>query len=96
MLASRDDANSCVTNTNQIKVSMNNMKTMIDHVSDITAQIATASEEQNVVTNEIAENIKTISQISQQNTHNAQNVNQHSLTIDDTAKRLEELSSTFR
>jgi len=96
MLVSRDEANECVSATNEAKLSMNNIKSMIDHVSDITAQIATAAEEQSVVANEINQNIYTIDNISKQNTQSAEHVNQNSIEVNDNALKLEALSSTFR
>ncbi|WP_076417571.1 methyl-accepting chemotaxis protein [Colwellia sp. UCD-KL20] len=96
MLVSRDDANNCVANTNEAKQKMNSIKSMIDNVSDITAQIATAAEEQSVVANEINQNICTIDNISKQNTESAEQVNKHSIKVNENANALEALSSTFR
>ena len=96
MLTSRDDANDCVINTNEAKSSMNNIKSMVDHVSDITAQIATAAEEQSVVANEINQNIYAIDTIAKQNTESAENVNTNSIKVNENAIALEGLSSTFR
>jgi PAS domain S-box-containing protein len=96
MLLSRDDANDCVVNTKNAKLSMNNIKSMVDNVSDITAQIATAAEEQSVVANEINQNIHTIDNISKQNTQSAENVNDNSIKVNENAVVLEGLSSTFR
>ena len=96
MLTSRDDANDCVINTNDAKSSMNNIKTMVEHVSDITAQIATATEEQSVVANEINKSIYTIDNIAKKNTESAENVNENSTKVQENAIALEGLSSTFR
>jgi methyl-accepting chemotaxis protein len=96
MLASRDEANECVSATDEAKSSMNNIKLMVDHVSDITAQIATAAEEQSVVANEINQNIYTIDNISKQNTESAEHVNENSISVNNNALKLEGLSSTFR
>lgn len=96
MLVSRDDANNCVNNTNEAKLGMNNIKTMVDNVSDITAQIATAAEEQSAVANEINLNIHILGRISKQNTESAEGVNKNSIKVNENANALEELSSTFR
>ncbi|XPF93209.1 methyl-accepting chemotaxis protein [Colwellia sp. RE-S-Sl-9] len=96
MLVSRDDANNCVLNTNEAKSSMNSIKSMIDNVSNITAQIATAAEEQSAVANEINKNIHAIDIISKQNTESAENVNESSIKVNENANALEALSSTFR
>ncbi len=96
MLLSRDEANDCVATTGEAKSSMHNIKSMVDHVSDITAQIATAAEEQSVVANEINQNIYTIDNISKQNTESAGSVNESSIKVNNNAVKLEGLSSTFR
>ncbi|WP_426359368.1 methyl-accepting chemotaxis protein [Pseudocolwellia sp. HL-MZ19] len=96
MLLSRDNANQCVVSTNDTKLRMNNIKSMIDNVSNITAQIATAAEEQSVVADEINKNIYTIESISKQNTESAEHVNENSTQMSKSADELEGLSSTFR
>ncbi|WP_426369428.1 hypothetical protein [Pseudocolwellia sp. HL-MZ7] len=96
MLVSSDDANQCVVSTNDAKSRMNNIKSMIDNVSNITAQIATAAEEQSVVADEINKNIYTIESISKQNTESAEHVNENSTQMSKSADELEGLSSTFR
>ncbi|MDO7085309.1 PAS domain-containing methyl-accepting chemotaxis protein [Pseudocolwellia sp. AS88] len=96
MLLSRDNANQCVVSTNDTKSRMNNIKSMIDNVSNITAQIATAAEEQSVVADEINKNIYTIESISKQNTASAEHVDENSTQMTKNADELEGLSSTFR
>jgi PAS domain S-box-containing protein len=96
MLLSRDDAESCVVDTNQAKESMDSIKAMMDEMGDITAQIATAAEEQSVVSNEINQNVLTIDSISQQNTEIAQQVNESGNEVNGSAEEIESLSSTFK
>lgn len=96
MLTSRDDANLCVQDTATAKSNMDKIKTMIDEISDITSQIATATEEQSVVADQVNQNIHAIDSISKENTTSAEKVNESSIAIQDNAQSLESLSSTFR
>ena len=65
-------------------------------MADITAQIATAAEEQTVVANEINKNVLSIDNISLQNTEIAQQVHESGNYLNDSAIEIESLSSTFR
>jgi len=96
MLVSRDDATQCIVSTNEAKSRMDSIKSMIDVVSDITAQISTASEEQSIVAEEINKSIYTIEDISKQNKASAEHLNKSSLQMTKSAEELEALSSTFR
>jgi len=75
---------------------MDSIKSMMDEMADITAQIATAAEEQTVVANEINKNVLSIDDISQQNTVIAQQVHDSGNNVNDSAVDIELLSSTFR
>ncbi|GHE97275.1 methyl-accepting chemotaxis protein [Thalassotalea profundi] len=96
MLTSRDNANICVEDALIAKTNMDKVKVMVDTISGITAQIATATEEQNVVAEQINENIHSIDNISRANTSSAETVTQNSTAVKGNAKSLELLSSTFR
>ncbi len=96
MLKSKEDASNSVERTLSAKTSINNVKLMVDNVSDISAQIATAAEQQSVVASEINKSIHTIDDISKQNTESAENANTNSVKVNKNASDLENLSSTFR
>ena len=96
MLASRDDAELCVADSTQSKDSMENIKSMMDEITDVTAQIATASEEQSAVANEINQSVHHIDNISKENVNNAEHVNTHGQNVNEKAQELEKLSATFR
>jgi len=49
------------------KEKLQNINGMVDHISDMTAQIATASEEQSAVADEVSRNINDINMASEQN-----------------------------
>ena len=96
MLTSRDDAESCNKDASEAKVSMDNIIEMMNDMSDLTAQIATATEEQSVVANEITKNVHNIDDISGQNTRIAEQVNLSGIKVNEKSHALESLSSTFR
>lgn len=96
MLSSRDDAQTCASDANEAKVGMDRIKALMDEMTDITGQIATATEEQSAVATEISNNVHKIDDISKENTQIAEQVNQYGIRVNDTAETLESLSSTFR
>lgn len=96
MLASKDDAESCVNDSSAAKSSMDSITSMMDDMTDITAQIATATEEQSAVANEISQNVHKIDAISKQNTEISEIVNNNGIKVNQNAEALESLSSTFR
>ncbi|WP_448565798.1 methyl-accepting chemotaxis protein [Thalassotalea ganghwensis] len=96
MLLSRDDANHCVQDTHQAQESMATIKTMVDEISGITAQIATATEEQSVVADQVSQSIHAIDDIAKNNTASAEAVSHNGEKVKENADGLEELASTFR
>lgn len=96
MLISRDNANSCNEDTNNAKLSMDNITNLMTSMSDLTAQIAAATEEQSAVANEINQNVHNIDTISKQNTEIAKEVNDSGLEVNEKSYNLQSLSSTFR
>ncbi|MBL4817338.1 MAG: chemotaxis protein, partial [Shewanella sp.] len=65
-------------------------------VSDMAAQIATATEEQSVVANQINQSIVEISDISKNNAVLAQKVNASGVEVNVNASLIDALSTTFR
>jgi len=65
-------------------------------INDMTAQIATAVEEQSVVTNEISQNIQQISDISHQTATGASETVKASEMLAEQAETLKELADTFK
>lgn len=96
MLSSRDEAEMCVNDTTKSKQSMDSIKAMMDEMTDITAQIATATEEQSAVANEINQSVHHIDNISKESVNNAEKVNGHGHKVTENSRALEKLSSTFR
>jgi aerotaxis receptor len=96
MLASKGNAEECSEDTVKIKQAMNNIIVNVNDVSDMTAQIATAAEEQSVVANEINRNVITIDIISTNNAELAQKVNSTGIEVNRNAEVIENLSQTFK
>ncbi|MCJ8303722.1 methyl-accepting chemotaxis protein [Shewanella sp.] len=96
MLASKVNAEECSADTVKIKSVMDNIITNVNDVSDMAAQIATATEEQSVVANQINQSIVEISDISKNNAVLAQKVNASGVEVNVNASLIDTLSTTFR
>jgi len=96
MLASKANAEECSEDTIKIKQAMSNIITDIDDVSDMTAQIATATEEQSVVADQINQSVLTIDNISKNNAVLAQQVNAGGVEVNKSAELINALSATFK
>jgi aerotaxis receptor len=96
MLASKINAEECSEDTVKIKQGMNNIIVNVNDVSDMTAQIATAAEEQSVVANEINRSVITIDGISTSNAELAQRVNSNGIEVNKSAEIIGKLSETFK
>ncbi|GAW97676.1 MULTISPECIES: methyl-accepting chemotaxis protein [Colwellia] len=96
MLASKTNAEECSQDTMKITVAMENVITNVNMVSDMTAQIATATEEQSVVANQINQSIITIDGISKNNADLAEQVNNCGIEVNKSAELIEGLSTTFK
>ena len=78
-----------------IKQAMQGIIDNIQGVNDMTAQIATASEQQSVVAEQITQGIHNIDNISQRNTLLAAEVASKSTEVNRNAEAIEELSTNF-
>lgn len=96
MLTSKINAEECSEDALKIKQTMSSIVTNINDVSDMTAQVATATEEQSVVTNQINESILTIDDISKNNAILAQQVNSNGIEVNKNAALIDTLSTTFK
>ena len=96
MLTSKDNAEECNRESTQIKQTIADITEMMNGVGDITAQIATATEQQNLVAGQITQSIHTIDDISRENTQRAQQVNEHGLGVHHSAAEIDALSATFK
>jgi methyl-accepting chemotaxis protein/aerotaxis receptor len=62
----------------------------------MTAQIATAAEEQSVVANQITHSVYTIDNISKENSKLATQVNNYGIAVNKSAEDLDKLNATFK
>lgn len=96
MLASKSNADQCSEDTLKIKLAMESIMSSVDNVSDMTAQIATATEEQSVVSSEINQSIIKIDEISNNNALLAKKVNESGVGVSENAAIIDALSATFK
>lgn len=96
MLVNKANAEKCSEDTVNIKFGMESIITNVIGVSDMTAQIATATEEQSVVANQINQSILNIDEISQNNAVLAQKVNKTGVEVYENAAAIDALSATFK
>jgi len=96
MLTSKNNAEECYEDSSKIKQTMENIIVHVNDVSDMTAQIATAAEEQSVVANQITHSVHTIDDISERNVILSEQVNSYGIAVNKSAEDIEKLSSTFK
>ena len=96
MLASKANAEECSEDSTKIKQAMENIIGNVNDVSDMTAQIATAAEEQSVVANQITHSVHTIDDLSKKNTILASQVNNYGIAVNKSAEDIGKLSTTFK
>ncbi len=95
MLKNKTNADECSAESKTIKQAMQDIIDNIQNVNDMTAQIATASEQQSVVAEQITQGIHNIDAISQKNTKLAGEVSNKSIEVNSNAEAIEELSTNF-
>lgn len=95
MLSSKSDAEASSQEAQQALLAIDNITQQIGRLSDISSQIATATEQQSVVADEISQNVHVIEDISHKNTDIVDNVHKLGKTVNDNAQALNRLSSTF-
>ena len=95
MLENKNNADECSADSKNIKQAMQDIINNIQNVNDMTAQIATASEQQSVVAEQITQGIHNIDNISQRNTQLAGQVSSKSIEVNKNAEEIGELSTNF-
>lgn len=95
MLASKENAQECSKDTIKINKTMDRIINNVVQVSDMTAQIATATEEQSVVADQINQSVYTIDGISKNNANLAEKVNNCGIEVNKSAEVIGRLSTTF-
>ncbi|SEL18164.1 methyl-accepting chemotaxis sensory transducer with Pas/Pac sensor [Colwellia chukchiensis] len=95
MLANKSHADDCSVQSKSIKQAMYSIIENIQNVNDMTAQIATASEQQSVVAEQITQGVHDISNISKHNTQLASAVSTKSVEVNHSAEKIAQLSENF-
>ena len=96
MLVNKANAEDCSADSSKIKQTMEVIVNNVSDVSNMTAQIATAAEEQSVVANQITRSVYIIDDISKQNSILANQVHNYGSEVNKCAEDIEKLSSTFK
>lgn len=96
MLVNKTHAEDCSADSSKIKQTMDIIVNNVCDVSDMTAQIATAAEEQSVVANQITRSVDLIDDISKQNSKLANQVHNYGIAVNKSAEEIDKLSTTFK
>lgn len=95
MLSNKNNADECSADSKKIKTAMEGIIENIQNINDMTAQVASASEQQSTVAEKITQGIKDIDHISQRNTELAGKVSEKSIEVNKNAEAIEGLSTNF-
>jgi methyl-accepting chemotaxis protein/aerotaxis receptor len=95
MVESKGNANRCNEESIEAKKSIDDILSKMNALSDATTQIATATEEQSVVSHQITVSVHTISDLSKKNTEIAKHVNENGTQVNHNVKIIEKMSTTF-
>ncbi len=86
----------CEESTHSSSLLMKEVSKMMNEVTDFSAQIATAAEEQGVVAEEINRNIQSINDLGEKNLENAGLVGKNAAEIDASLKYVAKVTNTFK
>ncbi|WP_438863662.1 methyl-accepting chemotaxis protein [Neptunicella sp.] len=95
MQDSKGQAESCVVNAEESAVAINDILNLMNEVTENTLQIATATEEQENVCDEIGRNIERITEVSEQTFLSAEKVDVIAVELSGEVDKLASLSKTF-
>ncbi|MCF2947890.1 methyl-accepting chemotaxis protein [Paraglaciecola aquimarina] len=95
LLDGKAAADECVIDTESTRDIVNQVYEVVSEISDLTTQISVASEQQSAVSQEISRNIVNVKEVSDNNLRQAEIVEEESLKIEERAKLLTSLGSTF-
>lgn len=95
MQQGKESAELCVNESERTQAMMQNVYGAITDISDLAIQISSASEEQNMVSQEISRNIVNISDASQHNLQQTELVEREAADINSNSKSLAALGLTF-
>jgi len=95
MAKNKTDAENCVGCAEQADQKIELVYEKIRHVADLATQIATAAEEQTVVSAEVKNHIDEIHQASDSSWQQTEIVNQQMISLKETAQEISSLADTF-
>lgn len=96
MLRGQNQANESVDTANKASEALEAISNSIDTINHMNTQIATASEEQSVVTEEVNRSVTTISNMSKETVENTINLSSATNQLKSVSARLASLISSFR
>ncbi|WP_064664328.1 methyl-accepting chemotaxis protein [Pseudoalteromonas sp. MQS005] len=88
-------ADKCIYQVNETSKLINTLNTKISEINNLSSQIATVTEEQSVVSNEVNNNITAINQSSKSNLQKTQIINDEALKMKEQSNQLLLLVRTF-
>ncbi len=96
MLGCRDNAESCAQDTINVKTIMDQIAELMTHLTSLTTQIASSTEEQSAVANKISTSIERVRDISHNNEQISQQVDRYAHEVHDSCDKIFGLSETFK
>ena len=88
-------AQACVEQADKAGMSLTSITNVVSRINDMNTQIASASEEQSAVTEEVKRNVVTISQVAEQTAQSSKNVAESSENISTLASQLHAMVAKF-
>lgn len=95
MLHSRQQVELCVGETQQSEQQLADISRMIDHIANLSSQIATAATQQGAVAQEVQQSVEHIQHIAQSNLSNIQVVADNSNNLQQQASQIADLNKSF-
>ncbi len=95
MEQNKDNANACVNAAEQSDQAIDTVYQKVEQIANLVTQIATAAEEQEVVTRDVSNNMLEINQASKQNWQQTEAVIEHMTMLHQRVEDIANLSNTF-
>ncbi|MBU1309384.1 MAG: methyl-accepting chemotaxis protein [Gammaproteobacteria bacterium] len=95
MQQSRQQADSCVVETQQSQTQLTQISTMIDQIAHLSSQIATAATQQGAVAHDVQQNVSHIQQIAESNLANIAVVAENSKALQQKTGQIAGLNKSF-
>ena len=89
-------ADNSVQHAQQAKIKLSDINQLVNHIMEMTTQIATAAEQQSVVAEDVSQNVNLIDGVSEKNAQGAQQIAMASQTLLGMASRLQEHAMRYR